>query len=99
MARQIVVLALLLVALVGAASAASLASDLKPMPAMSPSESQAASGAVGTLDGPETDAAPVGAPVPVGSFTDLAPSPSSATTLQISAAIGVAATIATTFFF
>ncbi|XAR48132.1 hypothetical protein NMG60_11030852 [Bertholletia excelsa] len=98
MARQLVVLALLLLALVGATSATSLASQVEPMPAMSPSENDT-NGIVGTIDGPEDDAAPIGAPVSPGTFVDLAPSPSGANALEISAAIGVAAAIGAATFF
>ena len=97
-----VILALIFFAVVGMASAAAEA----PIPAAS-AESPAilapagASDAIGTTDG-TSDAAPIGAPVAEGTFSNVAPAPSpknGGAALEISAVAGVAATVAVVAFF
>lgn len=90
MARRILVLALIFFAVVGIASATADA------PTANDSD-----GSIGNFDG-DSDAAPVGGPVPAGVFTTTtdAPTPSptgGAAALEVSAGAGLVAAIAAVF--
>lgn len=95
MARQVLILALVLFAVVGLASVDAAADPVAASPSGGDNDD------VGTLDG-ETEAAPVGGPVPDGVFTTNAPAPSpkgGAAALEVSAVGGgVAAAVAAAFF-
>ncbi|KAL6983805.1 hypothetical protein U1Q18_017179 [Sarracenia purpurea var. burkii] len=92
MARQLLVLALVFFAVVGLAAATANAPESED------------DNAIGTTDG-NTDAAPVGGPVPAGVFppTPTAPAPAPAqggsAALEVSAAAGVAAAAVAAVFF
>lgn len=104
MAREIIVLALVFFAIVGMASAAGDHKEAHAAGAEAPKTSAAGGdGVIGTITGGHsTDAAPVGGPVPAGSFHNLAPGPSSKSTrLEVTTVAGAfaAATVAGSFFF
>lgn len=97
MARQILLLALVLFAVVALASVEATTNPVASSPSDGGDDDD-----VGTLD-VDSEAAPVGGPVPEGVFTTTtntpAPSPNGgAATLEVSVVGGVAAAVAVAFF-
>ncbi|KAL2547285.1 anther-specific protein BCP1-like [Forsythia ovata] len=92
MARQLIVLALVFFAIVGMASAAGDHKDAHAEGAAAP---KASDGVIGTTSGATPDAAPVGGPVPAGTFNNLAPGPSAtATRCEVTTVVGAFAAAA-----
>ncbi|KAL2510306.1 anther-specific protein BCP1 [Forsythia ovata] len=105
MARQIVVLFFVFFAVVGLASAAiDPHASSAAVPAEGPLGDGSGNNVIGTTDGGyNSDAAPVGGPVPAGAFHDGSPAESpksTATTAEVTSVAGVvAAAVAGSFFF